>query len=176
MPTSQARYLSLTSIAVMCCLQFAALLAAEVATTRPADTESVSPATRLKAGLGADDPRERLSAIARVSVHDVTADQRRVMIAQLVTALDDDVPDIRALAAETIGLFGGGAKSTIPRLIKQLGDGALTQQLRGVSVSVGIALGTIGPAALQPMLDVIPHSDRTTYIGIAVAIAEIRGS
>ena len=134
------------------------------------DVVELSPVELLKSGLGSEDADKRTAAIYALADSDLEAAQRAAVIDLLLKALDDEVPDIRALAAEMIGQFGDDAKHAIPRLLEQAGDPSMTVKLRGVWVSVSKALAAIGPAALQPMLNAIPDSDRITYFAITGAI------
>ncbi len=136
------------------------------------DAVELSPVELLKSGLDSEGADKRMAAIDALADSDLDAAQRAAVIDLLLKALDDEVPDIRAFAAEMIGQFGDEAKHAIPRLLEQAGDQGMTVELKGVWVSVSKALSAIGPAALQPMLDAIPESDRITYYAITGAIGE----
>ena len=91
-----------------------------------------------------------------------------------MTALDDEIPDVRGFAAKAIGTFGPEAKAAIPKLIAKLSDQGITVSLEGVWVSFSQTLGRIGPAAIGPMLAAIEGSDRLTYLGIMGALGEMK--
>jgi HEAT repeat protein len=102
----------------------------------------------------------------------------------LIEALKDKKPDIRSLAAQLLGNYGGKAKSAVPNLTEALDDNSCRYQavsndccdLRPVCCDVADALGKIGPeaAAALPELNRILSEDIRGEVRASVAMTMLK--
>lgn len=120
------------------------------------------------------DVEERYRLLNMVSPRGLGEVERAEMVKLLVGELDSQYPDIRAQAARVLGLFEADAASAVPALMKLLSDKEPTVTLEPVWIFASKSLATIGAEhVLQPLVEAIPDSDRTTYYGIAATISEL---
>lgn len=156
----------------------------------PADPlEGLVGVARLKRVLEFD-AETRWGMLETVSPRGVDASERAEMVRLLAGQLKHDYPDIRAKVAEVLALFGADAAPAIPELMKLIDDTELTIERTGVWVYAGHTLASIGPAALDPLMNELPTTLRweirrngdqfvaasvgySKYASIAAAIAEM---
>jgi hypothetical protein len=93
-------------------------------------------------------------------------------IPALVAALSDPDPAVRAPAAQALGVIGPAAKTAVQPLVNRL---AITAEPSFVLRSVVVALGQIGPAAVNalPALEEMTRLHRLAYIA-NVSILQIK--
>lgn len=146
--------------------------AEEPVDAEPVLDKSLTPLEALRAALelGADG---RYQALTLISPRGVNKADRAEMVKLLIPQLKSDYPDIRGRTADTLALFGPDAEPAIPELLKLVGDKEPQINLEAVWVPVSKALAAIGPAAIEPLMNAIPDSDRITYYGITASISEM---
>ena len=135
--------------------------------------DGAGPVEALRAKLRSDDPLERYRALQEASEPSQPA-ERAAMVTLLIATLDDPVPDVRATAADALGFFGTEAQPAIPTLLSRLADDGVTLAARGVWTHMSQALGRIGPATIDPLLQKIEGSEVQVYSGIMGALAEMK--
>ncbi len=95
--------------------------------------------------------------------------ERARAVEALITALDDDQPEVRAEAASSLG--GLAEPGALAALVKRLGDGA-----PGVRQNAAIALGAIGHAdGFAPLAAALVDGPADLRFQAATSIAEIDG-
>jgi parallel beta-helix repeat protein len=85
---------------------------------------------------------------------------------ELITALKDEDPSVRARAAETLG--GMNDTSAIEPLIRALGDND-----SNVRFEAGYSLGKMGGPAVEPLIDAFDDPDSNVSLGSALALGYI---
>ena len=119
------------------------------------------------------DVEARYEILGQVTPRGFERRGREKMVQLIIGQLDDEYPDIRARAAQSLAMFGPEAKPALPHLMQKIGDKEITVTLEGVWVSVSKAVAAIGPPAIDMLMATIPESDRVTYYGITAAISEM---
>ncbi|MXZ01971.1 phytanoyl-CoA dioxygenase, partial [Candidatus Poribacteria bacterium] len=97
-----------------------------------------------------------------------TAERNNGNLADHVTALRSDDGDIRANAADQLGLFGQSAADTIPQLIEALRD-----NYEPVRLNAAYALGTIGEPAVPQLIETLGDENGPTRRMAAYALAAV---
>ncbi|MGE0872049.1 MAG: HEAT repeat domain-containing protein [Kofleriaceae bacterium] len=98
------------------------------------------------------------------------ATERRRAVEALISALDDDRPDVRAEACGSLGELAEPA--ALPHLVKRLSDGA-----PGVRQNAAIALGTLGLAdGFAALVEALQTGPADLRFQAATSLAEIDGA
>lgn len=132
----------------------------------------------LKTAL-AKDADHRFDVLLRVTPRGFPRDERNTMVQLLIPVLDDEDANTRALAAQSLQLFGTEAKPALPKLVSRLGDSLASRTpttvvaFEGVWVSMSKAIAAIGPEAIPALKDALPGSNQVEYYGISAAFSEM---
>ncbi|MGE0548745.1 MAG: HEAT repeat domain-containing protein [Kofleriaceae bacterium] len=114
-------------------------------------------------------PKARVFAANALGEVTEPTEKRRALEA-LITALDDDRPEVRAEACGSLGELG--EPGALSPLIKRLSDG-----VAGVRQNAAIALGTLGHAdGFAPLVEALATGPADLRFQAATSLAEIDGA
>ena len=95
----------------------------------------------------------------------------RDLVADLTTALDDESPHVRRIAAYTLGLIGEPAYASIPQLTQRLGDAEPI--VRSAAAGAFADFGELAKDAIPQLESLLNDPDRIVRSDAAIALVQL---